>query len=147
MANIAGKTDYSGTTEKTPGILRRTSYTIDELRATHLTYDKYEDEWSFFQAAYDGARAMVTYGVILRHERESNKNFERREDEAYGFSYSTSVVDLFNFYLFKEQVLRQLGKLGKDDIWKMFTDDANLHKDDLDSVLLAAGRAASIQGS
>jgi len=139
-------TDYSGTGQEAKPATLNISLTVDELRATHVTYDKYQDEWSFLQAAYDGAKALVTYGAILRHERESENNFRRRQEEAYGFSYSTSVIDLFNFYLFKESAKRQLDKLADDDAWNMFNDDCNLHKDSFDDFLLAAGKASSVQG-
>ncbi|RLC68619.1 MAG: hypothetical protein DRH97_02565 [Chloroflexi bacterium] len=146
MAITPTTTDYSGTSGVTYGAVRKIAYTVDDLRATHPTYTQYEDEWGFLQAAYDGAQALIAYGALLRHERESNDNYDRRKNAAYGFSYSTSVVDLFNFYLFKETVQRQLGKLGDDDLWKKFTDDCNLHKDTLDDFLLEAGKSSSIQG-
>ena len=138
--------DFSGVGPGTDPSTTKLPWTVDDLRSTHITYDKYQDEWTFLQAAYDGARALVAYGAILRHERESNNNFDRRTDEAYGFSYSTSVIDLFNFYLFKESAKRQLDKLADDESWGMFDDDCNLRKDSFDDFLLAAGKASSIQG-
>jgi len=138
--------DYSGVGEGLPSYTSNLSLTIDDLNTTHATYDKYQDEWGFLQSAYDGARTLVAFGAVLRHERESNDNYDRRIDEAYGFSYSTSVVDLFNFYLFKETAKRQLGDLAEDESWDLFDDDCNLHNDSLDDFLLEAGRASSIQG-
>jgi len=89
---------------------------------------------------------LIEYGAIFRHERESELNWKRRKEEAYGFSYSTSVIDLFNFYLFKETAKRQLDNLAEDVAWKLFNEDCNLHKDSFDDFLLAAGKASSIQG-
>jgi len=116
------------------------------LQETHELYKQWDDEWAFLQAAYDGARALVAYGAILRHERESNENYQRRIDEAYGFSYSRSIVDLFNYYLFKEPVHRELGTLPNDQLWTAFTKDCNLENDDFDEFLLSAAKGASTQG-
>ena len=120
--------------------------TTSALQETHEIYQEYRDEWTFLQAAYNGAKDLVAYGAIIQHERESNVNYDRRIDEAYGFSYSRSIVDLFNFYLFKEIVKRDLGKLAEDDLWNLFVRDCNLDADDFDEFLLSAGRAASVQG-
>lgn len=120
--------------------------TLSALQETHEIYQNYRDEWAFLQAAYNGAKDLVAYGAIIQHERESEVNYDRRIDEAYGFSYSRSIVDLFNFYLFKEKVTRDLGSLAKDELWQLFQKDCNLDADEFDDFLLAAGKAASIQG-
>jgi len=120
--------------------------TTSALQETHEVFQQYKDEWTFLQAAYNGAKDLVAYGAIIRHERESKVNYDRRIDEAYGFSYSRSIVDLFNFYLFKETVKRELGKLAKDELWELFVKDCNLEADDFDEFLLNAGKSASIQG-
>ena len=125
--------------------IRTVGLTMSALQKTHELYQIYSDEWTFLQAAYNGAKDLVAYGAIVQHERESNVNYDRRIDEAYGLSYSKSIVELFNFYLFKEPVKRDLGKLGKDELWDLFTNDCNLDQDDFDEFLLGAGKASSIQ--
>lgn len=128
------------------GDTHEVNLSMSSLQATHTLYDQYDDEWEFLQAAYDGARALVAYGAIIRHERESQTNFDRRVDEAYGFSYSKSIVELFNFYLFKGVVKRQLGELANDELWLLFMKDCNLESDSFEDFLLKVGKAASIQG-
>lgn len=120
--------------------------TTSALQETHEVYQEYKDEWTFLQAAYNGAKDLIAYGAIIRHERESKVNYDRRIDEAYGFSYSRSIVELFNFYLFKENVKRDLGNLADDELWALFVKDCNLEADEFDEFLLNAGKSASIQG-
>lgn len=120
--------------------------TISDLTATHILYQKWEDEWRFLRAAYQGARSLIAYGVLSRHERESQTNYARRVSEAYGFSYSKSIIDLFNFYLFKEPVKRQLGKLAEDELYAMFTVDCDLHGTDFDVFLIKQGKNSTIEG-
>jgi len=116
------------------------------LQSTNVIYDEYKNEWAFLQAAYDGAKELVDYGAISRHERESVVNYNRRISESYGFSYSKSIVDLFNFYLFKEKVKRDFGDLMNVKLWGMFFKNCNLEGEDFDEFLFNAGKVSSIQG-
>jgi hypothetical protein len=97
-------------------------------------------------ASYEGARELVRQGYLKRNERESQANYTRRLQEAYGFSYSKSVIDLFNFYLFKKPVKRNMGPLTEDELWNMFVKDCNLYGDNFDDFMTEQGRYASIYG-
>lgn len=122
---------------------------IDEtkLKETHELYDKYYDEWKFLNAAYEGVRALIAWGVFKRHERESEKNFQRRRDEAYGFTYSRSIVDLLNSYLFKKDYPRTIPTaLGNNEEWKMFQQDCNHEDEEFDEFFIDQAMQASIQG-
>lgn len=121
--------------------------TAEDLSSTHELYDKYYDEWRFLNAAYEGVRALLAWGVIKRHERESETNYDRRIDEAYGFSYSRSIVDIFNSYLFKKDYPRTIPMaLANQEQWLAFMDDANLEQQDFDDFFVEQARQSSIQG-
>lgn len=118
-----------------------------ELLATHRLYEANVDEWSFLLAAYEGTRSLIELGYIQQHERESEQNWQRRQEEAYGFGYTKSVIDLFNFYLFKKEVKRSIPDgLKNDPAWIMFMADCNLEGDTLETFLTDADREASICG-
>jgi len=117
------------------------------LKSTHELYDKYYDEWKFLNAAYEGVRALIAWGAFEQHERESYANFQRRQAEAYGFTYSRSIVDLLNSYLFKKDYPRTIpDKLGDDPEWQMFQEDCNHEGDEFDEFFIEQSRQASIQG-
>jgi hypothetical protein len=119
---------------------------VSELRSTHVLYQANINEWFFLMASYEGARELVRQGYLRRNERESKANYTRRLYEAYGFSYSKSVIDLFNFYLFKKPVKRDMGELSDDELWQMFVKDCNLYGDNFDDFMTEQGRYASIYG-
>ncbi len=123
-----------------------TALSGDALKQTHPYYTHNWREWNFLNAAYEGTRVLIQCGFLERHERESIKNYNRRTKEAYGFNYSRSVVDLFNFYLFKEPVKRDLGELQDDEQWLLFSDDCNLYGDSFDEWMTEQSRYASING-
>ena len=118
-----------------------------KLRSTHVLHSKYFEEWRFLNAAYEGVRALIAYGALFRHERESQTNYDRRKNVAYGFSYSKSVVDIFNSYLFKNEFPTKLpDTLTKDEQWEAFQDDCNLEGDGFKEFFVDEQRNASILG-
>jgi hypothetical protein len=119
---------------------------IKELQETNKLYDANISEWTFLLACYNGVRELIRRGYLERHERESEKNYERRLKEAYGFGYSKSVVDLFNFYLFQKPVEREMDKIEGHKLFDYFMKDCNLYGDTLDQFFLNNGRYASIMG-
>lgn len=122
--------------------------TNGDLASVCKVYKEHINHWNFMLAAYDGIRAMVGRGIgFEQHERESNENFSRRIKELYSFGYSKSVVDLFNFYLFKKAAVREVPeKLANDELYQLFLNDCNLYGDDFDEVLLEDQRHASAVG-
>lgn len=122
--------------------------TNGDLSSVCEAYKDHINHWNFMLAAYDGIRAMIARRIgFEQHERESNENFERRTKELYSFGYSKSVVDLFNFYLFKKAATREIPeKLASDELYKMFLDDCNLYGDSFDELLLESQRHASAVG-
>jgi hypothetical protein len=120
--------------------------TVADLKETHELYDDNKEEWRFLMAAYEGTRALVDLGYLEQNERETDSNWERRKKEAGGFNYTRSIVDLFNYYLFKKPVIRVLGKLKDYIQWSAFEQDCNLYGDGFDQFLTEQGRYASIEG-
>lgn len=117
------------------------------LKSTNPFFDKYFEEWRFLNAAYEGVRALIAYGALYRHERESKANYDRRMATAYGFSYSKSIVDIFNSYLFKKEFPKEIAEsLTKDEQWKAFQKDCNLEGDEFDEFFVDEQRHASILG-
>lgn len=122
---------------------------MDESGLIHTNplWDKYYYEWVFLNAAYEGARALIALGVLYQHERESVTNFVRRTNEAYGLSYSKSIVDILNSFLFKNEFNRQLAeKLANDTLFLLFMNDSDLQGTSFDQFFINAQRTASIQG-
>jgi hypothetical protein len=120
--------------------------TIDQLKAVHPLYQKHKAFWDFLMACYEGIKALIEWGVFTKHERESIANYNRRVAEAYGFSYSGSIVDILNFYLFKKPAIRDLGPLKKDKQYELFQKDCDMYGEPFESWLLESGRYASILG-
>ena len=99
----------------------------EKLKSTHILYDANISEWKFLQAAYCGSKELVRLGYLGRHERESITAYTRRVNEAFGFSYTSSIVDIFNFYLFKKEASNDFEALENNKLWEMFNKDCDLY--------------------
>lgn len=119
---------------------------VSDLKQTHPLYDDNAEEWQFTMALYEGIREVIRLGLIRKHERESATAYARRMEELYGFGYTKSVIEIFNFYLFKKDADRQLGDLHDNKFWKLFMEDANLYGDDYDKTIMDIALRASILG-
>jgi hypothetical protein len=125
----------------------RNKMTLGDLETVHELYTENQVFWYKMLACYEGIKSIVNGGyAVVRHERESQENWERRIKEAYGFGYSGSVVDLFNFYLFKSTVKRDMGPLSNNPSWQAFEADCNLYGDGFLTWLLETQRWACVFG-
>ncbi len=119
---------------------------VKKLKKVHPIHEKWKPKWEFFIAAYEGTEALLDYGVLERNERESKDNHRARLREAYGFGYSTDVVDTVCRYLFEKDASRELGKLADDPLWQRFVDDCDLMGTDFDVFLTEQQTYASAYG-
>jgi len=119
----------------------------EKLIETNSLWDLYYYEWVFLNAAYEGARALIKLGALYRHERESTTNYQRRANEAYGLSYSRSIIEILNSFLFKNEFDRQLAeKLANDPLFLLFMSDCNLQGTSFDQFFINWQKMSSIQG-
>jgi len=119
---------------------------VSDLKETHEDYDANVDEWNFLLAVFDGVREVIRLGLVEKHEREPQDSYSRRMKELFGFGYTKSVIEIFQFYLFKKGAQRTLGTLHEDKIWKMFMADADLYGNDYDSVIMNLSMYAAVLG-
>lgn len=120
--------------------------TIEQLKKKHPLHLKYGSLWTLYGACYDGIRAMIDAGVIEQQERESLKNWTARKKEACSFGYSKTIVDIYHNYLNSKPDKNDYGKMGKDELFKMFLKDCNLEGKEWPVFRKNCQRNASIYG-
>lgn len=122
------------------------SMTRETLNKVHPLHTAMAPRWRFWIAAYEGLDAMLSHGVLSRHPREEEHEFQDRLREAVGFNYCRSIINCFSFYLFEKQPQRELGTLARDPLWKLFQHDCDLYGSNYDTFLLQQQKYASIFG-
>jgi len=132
--------------EPKAGYTMKEQLKVKDLIKTHEKYKNNVAEWRLLMAIYEGIKEIIRTKLINKHEREPEDTYKRRIAELFGFGYSKSVVEIFNFYLFKKPVRRTLEGLGKDKLWLMFFDDADMYGNGMDEVMMEISQYASVQG-
>jgi len=117
-----------------------------ELDKKHDLYTKYEADWTFHRAAFEGTEALVDGDYFTQHERESDENYERRKTLAISFCLSEAIIELFVQYLFAKDAVRDYGRLDADTLFERFLDDADFFETDFDAFLKDSARWASVFG-
>lgn len=119
---------------------------LEMLEARHPLHSENLNRWQFMMAAYEGVEAMLAWGVLKKNERESDENHKARLEEAFGFDYTKTVVELFACHLFRKAPSRDFGTLEKDTLFQQFMDDCDLYGTDFDQFLKQQQTFASVYG-
>lgn len=119
---------------------------VEKLKKKHELYDFYIDSWNFYGLSYEGGRPFIKF-ALQRHPRETVMNYNQRVHEGINFNYSSSIVDLFNFYLTEKEPIRVLDGLEEDPLWKMFEKDSDLKGTDFNIFMDESQKIASIYGT
>lgn len=120
--------------------------TVGDLISTHELYKANVSEWQLLLAVYEGIQQIKMGGYITKHEREPQLAYDRRMEELYGFGYTKSIIEIFHFYLFKKEPIRELKKLKEDPLWQMFFEDADLYGNSFDTVMMDVSLYAAVEG-
>ena len=118
-------------------------YTIDELKKTHALYDANITEWNFRKLAYNGGLAFIEE-VINQHPREEDTSYQTRIDEAYGFNYCSSIVNLLNFFLCATPPQREPGALAVRPDYESFMANCDRYGTNFNFFLTEAQKISAI---
>ncbi len=97
---------------------------VEELKKTHPLYKKHQDEWVFLQAAYEGVKSLVEWGVLTQYERDPVA-YQERKTNAFGFNYSKSIVNTTNDFITEIPFEESWDTLADDELFSMFLDDCD----------------------
>lgn len=108
--------------------------------ATDRVLDRTSDE--FLLDAYNGTGGFLYGYYLIRHPRESDDKYKRRQMLAVYPNFCRKIVDVFMGYLWRQDVCRET-----DDLYNQFSENADGAGTDLDSLLFIYQRLAMILGS
>lgn len=120
---------------------------ISELKKTHDLYNKNIDIWNRNLACYEGTDAMIDYGALYQHSRESKENYANRIKQAFSFTFSETIVDIFNQYLFKNKAQRKFpNAMVSDSQFQAFLEDCDMENTGFDYWMNQNEKLASALG-
>ena len=98
----------------------------EELLKTNDFYDKHKNDWEFYQAAYQGTKALIEWGVLRQFEDDID-NFNARKAAAFGFNYTKRITNIVTDFLREIPFVEEFGILKEDGLWELFANDCDLY--------------------
>lgn len=119
----------------------------DDLAGRHASYSKYVNDWRLWVASYEGVSELIKQpNMFPQHARETEGNFDARQNTAQGFNYSRMIVDLLTQFLQSKPTTRIWGELEGDGMFTNFLADCDLYGTDYRAYIQERIRDASITG-
>jgi len=73
---------------------------------SHPLYDENSDKWELYLNAAMGGTNFINTDNLLTHRLEDSSDYQARLDRAYYLNYCDAIPDMFNSYIFREEVER-----------------------------------------
>ena len=93
------------------------------------------------EASYDGGDEYIERHMV-KHPKESQKNFNKRKKEAVYVNYCRQVIDLYNQYVFSEPATRELEGIDTEQ----YMGDADYMYSSHEDVIRTISKVASVKG-
>lgn len=102
-------------------------------------------EYRFFQDSYEGGAAYKAGEYLVRHRRETLKNYQARLKKASYTNFCQSIVDVYNAYLYKDKITRDLAGISKS-VQDEFLKNADLEGRPWSKVVREIAKLAGVYG-
>lgn len=100
--------------EKTQAVLRE-----------HPDYQKLKEEYQFFEESYKGGIDYINADNLFQHSFEDKEGFDKRKIRAYYYNYCAPIVNAYNSFIYRQEIMRDYGALEKDALFKQFLDNCD----------------------
>ena len=122
------------------------TYTADQLKQQHPEFSKNYKRWRFYRDSYQGGTAYSVGEYLTRYVYESNSEYINRIEETPYDNHTRSVVEIYNSFLFGQDIKRDYGQLDGDPLLEMFLEDADYEGRDFTDFMREAHTLASVYG-
>ena len=95
----------------------------------------------FLEYSYTGGEEYKEYAMI-KHPKETAKNFKKRKEEAVFVNYCRQIIDLYNQYVFGERAARDIQGI---DVTQ-YIDDADYMYSTHDDMMRSISKMGSVKG-
>lgn len=102
-------------------------------------------DYEFFRRSYEGGSAYRDGNYLIRHPREKDDDYERRQEQASFVNFCSDVCDIYTSYLFREQPERKFKNDG--GVIEAFLADADLDGRSWDKTIRGLSNMASYYGA
>ena len=101
-------------------------YAVDYITDAHEAYKYYINRWTFLGDSYNGGYDFFMSRYLEPYYYESRDDYEKRLRQVALDNHVSSIVGIYNSFLFRKNIKRDFGALEEDPNLEAFMKDADL---------------------
>ena len=101
-------------------------YAVDYITDAHEAYKYYINRWTFLGDSYNGGYDFFMSRYLEPYYYESRDDYEKRLRQVALDNHVSSIVGIYNSFLFRKNIKRDMGTLEDDPNFEAFMKDADL---------------------
>jgi len=108
----------------------------------HPLYSDNKSNWELYRSAVAGGDDFITEDNLFSHRLEDSDDYQERLDRAYYLNFCDSIPDIYNDYIFRENIKRP-----PDKILEQFRKNCDGKGTHISDYIRNVGKLASIYGA
>jgi len=119
---------------------------LDYVLESHSVYQYYINRWAFLNDAYTGGLDWYAGKNLEPYYKESREDYEMRLRMTGLDNHVRTVTGIYNSFLYRRPIHRQLGEIENDSGFESFMRDADLDGQSFDSWIKGVSTKAMVYG-
>ena len=120
---------------------------LDYVLESHQTYQYYLNRWLFLNDAYTGGLDWYAGKNLEPYYKESREDYEMRLRMTGLDNHVRTVVGIYNSFLYRRPIHRELGEIESDAGYEAFLKDADLDGQSFDAFIKQVSTKAMVYGN
>ena len=126
--------------------IQQLSTDTGSILATNDTYTAYRSQWRYLLESYLGGEEYRNAGHLVRYQLEQDREYQSRLAQTPLDNHCSSVISVYNSFLFREEPQRDLGSIQNLPETEQFINDTDLDGRQLNSFVKDVATWASVFG-
>ena len=120
---------------------------LDYVLESHSVYQYYLNRWLFLNDAYTGGLDWYAGKNLEPYYKESREDYEMRLRMTGLDNHVRTVVGIYNSFLYRRPIHRELGEIETDPGYDAFLRDADLDGQSFDAFIKQVSTKAMVYGN
>jgi hypothetical protein len=122
-------------------------YAVDYITDAHEAYKFYHNRWLFLGDSYTGGYDFFRGKYLEPYYYESRDDYEKRMRQVALDNHVSSIVGIYNSFMFRKNIKRDMGNLSEDENLEAFMKDADLDGRSFHAFMRDVSSAAMVYGN
>jgi hypothetical protein len=128
-------------------IMKTFSNTVESLASGNKIYADHQQRWDYFLEAYLGGQSWKDGSHLIKYMLETDSEYRYRLNSSHFENHCSSVISVYNSFLFREKPYRNLGSLNNLAEAQSFLRDADMDGTSLDNFMKDVATWSAVFGA